>query len=59
MFPASIIFRQQGLLDGDEIMHTCPKFETFMKPMLMLASKGEVNVRESADVIANDLGLTS
>ena len=30
-----------------------------MKPMLMLASKGEVNVRESADVIANDLGLTS
>lgn len=30
-----------------------------MKPMLMLASEGEVNVRKSADIIANNLGLTS
>lgn len=44
--------------DGDEIMDRCPPFVTFLKPMLTLASKGEVNVRESADKIANDLGLS-
>lgn len=39
-------------------MDTCPPFQTFLKPMLMLAKDGEVNVRNSADSIADQLGLS-
>ena len=39
-------------------MDRCPPFQAFLKPMLMLASKGEVNVRESADAIANEFNLS-
>ena len=39
-------------------MDTCPPFHIFLKPMLMLAKDGEVNVRNSADVIADQLGLS-
>lgn len=40
-------------------MDTCPPFQNFIKPMLMLACEGEINVRQSADVIANEFGLSS
>lgn len=40
-------------------MDTCPPFQTFLKPMLTLASRGEVNVRNSADTIADDFGLST
>ena len=40
-------------------MDTCPPFQTFLKPMLTLAGRGEVNVRNSADTIADDFGLST
>ena len=39
-------------------MDTCPPFHKFLKPMLMLASAGEINVRNSAGDIADDFGLS-
>ena len=39
-------------------MDTCPPFDAFLKPMLVLANMGEINVRESADKIADDFGMT-
>ena len=39
-------------------MDTCPPFHEFLKPLLMLASAGEINVRDSADTIADDFGLS-
>ena len=40
-------------------MDTCPPFHEFLKPLLMLASDGEINVRDSAHAIADDFGLSS
>ena len=39
-------------------MDTCPPFQKFLKPMLMLATTGEINVRSSADTIADNFGLS-
>ena len=39
-------------------MDTCPTFQKFLKPLLMLASAGEINVRNSADAIADDFELS-
>ena len=51
-------FRQQGLKLMEMVMDTCPPFDAFLKPMLVLANMGEINVRESADKIADDFGMT-
>ena len=40
-------------------METCSPFHEFLKPLLMLASDGEINVRDSAHAIADDFGLSS
>ena len=45
-------------IDGESPMDTCPPFHNFLKPMLMLAATGEINVRNSADAIADDFGLS-
>jgi|DEB0MinimDraft_6_1074348.scaffolds.fasta_scaffold17804_5 restriction endonuclease Mrr len=42
-----------------DLLDTCPTFESFLYPLLKLAENGEVRVRESADVIAKQLNLTS
>ena len=39
-------------------MDKCPPFKHFLKPMLQLACQGEINVRHSADVIAEEFGLS-
>ena len=39
-------------------MNTCPPFYEFFRPLLDLASSGELNVRESADIIAEGFDLT-
>ena len=40
-------------------MDTCPSFTEFFRPLLKLASQGEVNVRESANKIADIFELTA
>ena len=39
-------------------MDTCPPFSEFFTPLLTLVNSGERNVTESANVIADDFGLT-
>ena len=44
--------------DNHEI-NTCPPFQNFAYPLLNLALNGEIRVRESADVIAEQLNLSA
>ena len=40
-------------------MTTCPPFDLFFHPLLSLANAGEVSVRQSAEKIADQLGLST
>ena len=40
-------------------MDHCPPFQAFFSPMLHLAHEGEINVRQSAETIADILGLSA
>ena len=39
-------------------MQNCPPFQLFLRPLLELSAGGEVRVRATADIIADQLGLT-
>lgn len=41
------------------VMTTCPPFDSFFHPLLSLANTGETSVRQSAEKIADQLGLST